>query len=330
MQELELEAAKARLRRAIELAPEFPQAHFNLALIHLLQGDYRNGWAEYEWRTRAPGYADYAHFAFGMPRWRGEPLAGKAILVHGEQGFGDTIQFARFLTRASKEARAVDLFCQPSLAPLLGRIEGVRQAHGSLDERPTQDLHAPVMDFGAYYLPSADSPRWDGPYITPLRDRVDAWAPRLAHLPRPRIGLVWKGSAKNVGDRKRSLTGADIVTVMIEGASFVSLQMDSTAGDLPAGIALDAAAWIRDWDDTAAVLHHLDLLVTVDTAVAHLAGAMGKPVWTLVPYSPDWRWGLEAEATAWYPTMRLFRQPRIDAWAPVLARVDTELRKLLK
>lgn len=207
---LDIEGARQSLARALEISPSFAEAHFNLALAHLISGDYARGWAEYEWRTRAPGYADYANFPFGMPRWRGEPLDGRSLLVHAEQGFGDTLQFARFLTRAAADGAQVDVFCQPPLAPILSRVEGVRRAVSDLIERPRNDYHAPIMDLGAYYLPEIAARHWFGTYVHALPERVELWRPRIEPLPPPRVGLVWQGSAKNVGGYKRSMTASEM------------------------------------------------------------------------------------------------------------------------
>ncbi len=324
----DIEGAKASLRRALQLAPSFPQAHFNLSLVLLLEGRFAEGWREYAWRTQAPGYADYANFPFGMPRWSGEPLAGRSILVHAEQGFGDTLQFARFLPRLARDGATIDVFCQPVLAPLLARIQGVRQALSELKQRPTHDFHAPIIDVGAFHLPDADAPRWDGPYVAALPERIAHWAAELEALPRPRIGVVWKGSPKNALDRFRSLTAEQARSLFVQGPGYVNLQFHEPAPAASHGAAvLDAGPRIRDWDDTAALLEGLDALVTVDTAIAHLAGAMGRRVWTLVPCIPDWRYGLAGEVSPWYPSMRLFRQTRRGDWDPVLDALRAELAK---
>lgn len=321
----DLPAAKAAFRRAIELAPAFPEAHFNLGLALLLEGDYANGWAEYEWRTKRPGYADYSNHPFGMPRWRGEPLAGRSLLVHAEQGQGDTIQFARFLAGLAEEGATIDVFCHAPLLTLMQRMPGVRRALTTLAERPTHDFHAPILDCGALRLRSTDEAHWRAPYVRPLPERVAAWAERIRALAGPRVGFAWRGSNRHANDRNRSLS-PPLAKVLLEGpAGFVNLQVEAPLPDLSRPV-LDAGPLIADWEDTAAIVSQLDLVITVDTAVAHLTGAMGKPVWTLLPYSPDWRWRLEGETTPWYPSMRLFRQDAPGAWEPVLLRVIEALK----
>lgn len=316
---LQVEAAKLDFRRAIEAAPPFPEAHFHLALLYLLERDYARGWAEYEWRTRVPGYADYANFAFGMPRWRGEPLEGKRILVHAEQGLGDTIQFARFLAPLARRAREVEVFCQPSLESLIGRMPGVRRAFSTLAQRPDHDYHSPILDAGARFLTHEGADHLAKPYVAPLPQRSAVWAGRLEAVSHPRIGFVWKGSARHANDHNRSLSREQAEQLARALPNRVDLQLGEAP--LAAAPAFEAAAHIADWEDTCAALAHVDVVVTVDTSVAHLAGAMGKSTWVLLPFSPDWRWGLGSESTPWYEGMRLLRQGADRGWPSVLDRV---------
>jgi hypothetical protein len=327
---LDVSGAKSSFRRALESMPSMPQAHFNLALALLLEGNYEEGWSEYEWRTKSPGYADYANHPFGMPRWRGEPLSGRSILVHAEQGHGDTIQFARFLPRIASEGAAIDVFCQPPLVPLIARVEGVRTATSDLVERPTNDYHATIFDLGAYRLPTVNSEHWFGTYVAASPERLHAWADRIAVLPRPRIGIAWKGSPLHNNDRNRSLPAEYVARLIAGSASFVSLQMGTEMPVGTSGTLVDAGSHIKDWDDTAAIVSYLDLVITVDTAVAHLSGAMGKPVWNLLAFAPDWRWGIGSETTRWYPSMKLFRQESPEDWAPVIERVHVALQDFIR
>jgi hypothetical protein len=321
MDEGDHEGAKRSFRRAVELAPELAAAHVNLGTMLLLEGDYAAGWSEYAWRTRVPNYADYANYPFGIPRWQGEPLTGRSILIHGEQGFGDTLQFARFIARLAGDGATVDVFCQPPLVRLLGTIRGVRRATGELAERPTQDFHAPIMDLGSHYLRSAQAPRWDGPYVAAAPDFPSPHVASLDAIAPPRLGYVWKGSAKHSGDQYRSLTRSQ-AELLTAGSRGVDLQFDTAE---PLSPTLHKLAQPADWAETAALVSRLDLLVTVDTAIAHLAGAMGKEVWVLLPFAPDWRWGESGDATPWYPSMRLFRQPAIDDWESVIRAVRQAL-----
>ena len=314
---MDLDGALADFDAALALDPDLVEAHYNRGQVLLLHGDYERGWPEYAWRTRAPGYADYANFAFGMPRWRGEELAGRRILVHAEQGQGDTIQFARFLAPLARSGAAVDLFCHPPLVSLMARMEGVRAAMSELGERPAHDYHATIMDVGIAQLGERGAPHWFGPYVAPLPSRLERFAAMLNARARPLVGIAWKGSPRHANDRNRSLTPEQARALVAPAGSYVNLQLGEPALH-PAMV--DAARDIADWDDTVAVIAALDRVVCVDTAVAHVAGAMGKPVDVLLPFSPDWRWGAAGGQTPWYPTMRLLRQSRPGDWTVPIAQ----------
>ncbi|HET7728995.1 MAG TPA: tetratricopeptide repeat protein [Usitatibacter sp.] len=325
----DVDGARDAFLRAVELSPDFAQAHFNLSLVYLMRGDYERGFREYEWRTRAPGYADYANYPFGMPRWRGESLAGKRLLVHGEQGQGDVFQMIRFVPRIAAQGGAVDVFCMEPLVPILATVPGVGEAFAELAHRPTHDFHAPIFDLAAHFLTGKDPAPWHKPYIAALPGRAAFWATELAALPRPRVGLVWRGSAKFKADWNRSLDPAAAARLLVPGVSFVGLQVPQAPMTPPEDASfLDLSPRIRDWNDTAAIIENLDLVVSVDSAVAHLAGAMGRPVWTLIAHGPEWRWGLSGTTTRWYPSMRLFRQAVLGDWRPTLEEVRANLAGL--
>ncbi len=315
---MDVEGALADFEAALAIDAGFVDAHYNRGLALLLRGDYARGWPEYAWRTRAPGYADYANFQFGMPRWSGEDLAGRSLLVHAEQGQGDTIQFARFLAPLARAGAAIDVFCHPPLAALMARIPGVRSAMSELAQRPTQDFHATIMDLGIAQLPDANAPHWFGPYVEPLASRAESFAAMLSAARRPLVGIAWKGSPRHRNDRNRSLDRDAALALADAEATYVNLQV----GEAPlAPSMIDAAALISDWDDTAAMVSLLDRVISVDTALAHLAGAMAKPVTVLLPSSPDWRWRERGEATPWYPSMDLLRQTRRGDWSDALAAI---------
>jgi tetratricopeptide (TPR) repeat protein len=307
---MELDRAHAAFDAALALDPAYAEAHVNRGLLLLLEGDLARGFEEFAWRTRAAGYADYANFPFGMPRWKGEDLAGRSILVHAEQGQGDTLQFARFLAPLAQAGAAIDVFCHPPLATLMARMPGVRRAMSELRERPTQDYHAPILDIAQAHLSRPGAQRWLGARADALPERLAKFTD-LDAAQRPRIGIAWKGSPRHANDRNRSLTRALAQRLVRGSGTFVNLQLDEAP---LAATMVDATARIDDWDDTAAALARIDLLVTVDTAIAHLAGAMGRPVVLLLPFSPDWRWGTLGETTPWYPSMTLVRQPARGAW----------------
>ena len=314
--ELDLDGAIADFESAIARDPLSAEAHYNRGVLLLMRGDYAAAWPEYEWRTRAPGYADYANFDFGMPRWRGEDLAGRSLLLHTEQGQGDTIQFARFIEPLAQRGAAIDLFCHEPLVALMSRMAGVRKAMANIAERPTHDFHAPILDVAAAHLRDAQSPHWFGAYVHALPERIARLEPLLRDLPRPLVGIAWKGSPRHANDRNRSLTREDAGALLATSGTCVNLQVGEAA--LGSNM-VDLAPHLHDWDDTAAAIALLDHVISVDTAVAHLAGAMGAAVTVLIPYVPDWRWRRAGDTTPWYPRMRLVRQSQRGDWRDVLA-----------
>ena len=314
---MDLDGARADFEAAIALAPEFIGAHSNRAHLLLMRGDYARGWPEYEWRTKDSP----ANYPFKAPRWRGEPLAGRRVLVHAEQGHGDCIHFARFLAPLAAQGAVFDVFCHPSLVSLLARVAGVRATSHHFPDLGEHDFHAPLIDLAIPQLPDASAPHWFGPYISPLPGRVERFAPMLSGAARPFVGIAWKGNPSHDNDRNRSLTREVARQLVAPGMTSVNLQL----GEAPLhGSMLDAARDFADFEDTAAVISMLDHVISVDTAVAHLAGAMGKPVTLLVAFTPDWRWRDRGETTPWYPSMRLARQARAGDWSGPL---ETALKR---
>jgi uncharacterized protein (TIGR03032 family) len=323
--------AVACYEQAIGLRPDYAQAHLNLGLTLLQLGDYPRGFAEYEWRWQT---GQYPPFQCPHPQWDGHPIPTRTLLIHTEQGAGDAIQFARYLPLVAQLCGKLILVCPPDLMPLLATLPGIAQIRnaGAIT----------VAEFDTY-LPLLSLPRVFGttratipatvPYVdvAALRRRKDATAlPHLEPSACPRVGLVWAGSPTYKHDRQRSCALQDFTAVLqTPGIEFYSLQKGDRhqeLAQLPPGIHVqDLAPFLHDFGDTALLLDQLDLVITVDTAVAHLAGALGKAVWVLLSAVPDWRWGLEGEQTPWYPTMRLFRQARVGDWAAVMQRVAQAL-----
>ncbi|MEA2755704.1 MAG: hypothetical protein QOJ54_1993 [Aliidongia sp.] len=315
------DAALGYFEAALALDPDLPAARWNAGLCYLLLGDFPRGWAGFAWRFKAGAVAPQNS---PLPDWAGEPLADRRILVEAEQGLGDTIQVARYLTRLKAAgAGEVALLCNKQLGRLLG----------SLCRTISDDAPAPSWDCR---IPLLDLPRLFGtavttidnavPYIEVAPDRVALWRERLAPLPVPRIGLVWRGRSDHKNDRNRSMPAAALAPLTRLPAGWVSLQQGATKDELAAlGPILHLGDDFGDLLDAAEAIAALDLVVTVDTALAHLAGALGKPVWLLLPLAPDWRWMVGRSDSPWYPTARLFRQPRIGDWDSVIRDVAAAL-----
>jgi Flp pilus assembly protein TadD len=304
---------------AIRLRPDFAQAHWNLAIAALLSGDLRRGFTEYEWRKK---HARYRPDFPDLPgrRWDGGDASGQTILVRAEQGFGDVIQFARYLPLIHEAGGRPILVCAPPLVRLMRSIAGVH-AVASCDTLPDYDSWVDQISLPRVFGTTLDTIPAAERYISADPVRIQAWR---ARLPTGRkVGIACAGNPKHPADRRRSVP-ADFGVALpdIPGLSFVNLQHGVSAGTLGPP---DLTPWMTDYAETAALIDCLDLVVTVDTSVAHLAGAMGKPAWVLLPHAPDWRWMLGRSDSPWYRSVRLFRQTSPGDWGSVLARVMGEL-----
>jgi len=324
--------AMASFDQAIALDPSLPEAHWNKALLALTLGDYENGFEGYEWRWR--GASELEPRGFAQPQWRGEDIAGKTILLHAEQGYGDSIQMLRYLPLVKARGARVVLELPDSLMPLLGpHGESVTVINKGMPI-PACDVHVPLMSLPLAFATRLDTVPAEVPYLFVPPERVARMA---AHLPRTdsfRVGLVWSGKPSHKNDHNRSIALARLKPLFeVPGVSFVSLQRDYRGADL-ADLAefqvLRLDAVIADFADTAAALPTLDLVIAVDTAVAHLAGALGKPLWVLLSHIQDWRWSIERNDCPWYPTARLFRQGPEGDWGPVIARVRDQLLAIVR
>lgn len=314
-----LDEAKTGFARALALAPDHPKARLNAAIRDLLAGDLASGFAGYEWRWRNPPNSGWLR-NFKQPLWLGhEDIAGKTLLLHAEQGQGDTIQFCRYAALAAARGARVVLEVQKPLLRLLTGLDGVAAAVAQGEPLPAFDLHCPLMS-----LPLAfGSVPNDVPYI---RSGASDWAARLP--PGRRIGLAWSGNPALKNDRHRSIPLTRFAPLAAK-APLISVQKDLRPEDaaLAQGRVLHFGTELADFADTAALIAAMDVVVAVDTAAAHLAGAMGKPVFILLPYrGVDWRWGIDGDATAWYPTAKLLRQPTPGDWDSVIARLAAELK----
>jgi tetratricopeptide (TPR) repeat protein len=324
------EEALGAFKKAIQIAPNDAGARTNRAQTNLLLGEYEHGWREYEWRWLDGGQ----RHEFGERAWLGErPLDGRTLLVHSEQGFGDTLQFVRFVPWLAASGGRVVLRVQDPLLPLLKRFPGTDLVIGTSDEVPPFDDQCPLMSL-PHALKAHRRPIPAAPYLQAdpvLRER---WRQRLPAQPaRVRVGIAWSGSRTHVNDRARSMTLADWAPLFDVDARFVSLVKDVREVDrttLQSAPHIDQVADALDtFAETAALIAELDLVICVDTSVAHLAGALGKPVWVLLPFMPDWRWLLDRSDSPWYGTARLFRQPTRGAWPTVVANVRSALDEFI-
>ncbi len=315
--------------RAIDLNPDEPTAHKNKSIALLLKENFTEGWPEYEWRlqTRAHSLRN-----FQKPRWDGSPLHGKSILVHSEQGFGDTIQFVRYLPMVKAQGGHVIFECHNSLFRLLKNCTGIdRIVERSSDVVPEVqfDFHIPLLSLPGLFGTTLDSIPSDVPYVTVDSSLVEKWHIRLNHDSNFKIGIVWAGNPSFKNYHNRSCSLSDFAALAeITGLSFYSLQKGSASVESDIAPVLkitDLKNELYDFVDTAAVMSNLDLVISTDTAVVHLAGAMGKPVWTLLYSAPDWRWWLKRTDSPWYPSMRLFRQAQLNDWAGVFEQVKKAL-----
>jgi tetratricopeptide (TPR) repeat protein len=326
--------ALASYARALALRPDFAEAQFNRSLTQLALGDLRAGWAGYEWRWRTrKSTAPWRDFA--QPLWLGgEDLAGRTILLHAEQGFGDTLHFARYVPMVAARGAKVVIETQAALKGPMSRLDGVVQVVERGAPLPAFDCHCPLGSLPLAFATELATIPASVPYVAADPSRAAHWRNRLPRSRQPCIGIAWSGNAQFRGDFNRSMAFSQFATIAsVPDAAFVTLnpgpnERDTTALAAHPHVA-NLAGEFRDFDDTAAVIDSLDLVVTTDTSIAHLAGALGKPVWILLSRSPDWRWLLEREDCPWYPSARLFRQSVLGDWPPVLARARQALEKFI-
>jgi len=320
--------------KAIALQKDYADAHFNAALSLLTLGDYARGFTEYEWRWRRSGMADSRRNYRGS-LWLGEyPLARKTILLHAEQGLGDTIQFARYAPQLARMGATVILEVQPALKGVLGTLPDVASVHARGDTLPAYDVHCPLGSLPLALKTKLETVPSDIPYLKADEARAGKWLASIEPLPGKRLAFAWAGNPAHVNDRNRSVALKTFEPLLArDGVSFISVQRDLRTGDdeflARQSNVKNVAGELADFSDTAAVLIQCDLVIAVDTAVAHLAGALGRPLWVLVPFSPDWRWTLQGERSPWYPQARLFRQPAPSDWGSVIAAVRDALSQFV-
>jgi tetratricopeptide (TPR) repeat protein len=320
-----LDEALACFDAAIARDPGHADAHWNRALTLLLAGDFERGWAEYEWRWRATGMTPRD---FPQPMWDGAPPEWRTILLHAEQGMGDCLHFIRYAPLVAAKGAKVVVECPAPLVGLVRSCAGIAEVVARGAELPEFDLHAPLMSLPGLLATRGDTIPAETPYLRAPEHATTALEKVLAApAGRINIGIVWAGNPAHDNDRNRSCDPALFSRLAeIPGVALYSLQKDDRTGALAAPpLAADLSPVLEDFSDTAYAVAKLDLVVTVDTALAHLAGALGRPVWLALPFAPEWRWQLGRGDSPWYPSMRLFRQSRPGDWAGVFERIAQAL-----
>ncbi|HYV34970.1 MAG TPA: tetratricopeptide repeat protein [Gemmataceae bacterium] len=325
----EYDEAAAFYEQAFRLEPEHPAVRWSRSLLWLLLGDFDRGWPEYEWRWARPGFI---RRDFPKPYWDGSMLRGRTILLHSEQGLGDTIQFIRYVPLVKAQGGRVIVECQPPLAKLLANAKGIDEIFPQGAQLPSFDVHAELLSLPGLLRTTLKNVPADVPYLKADADLVALWRKRLKDVPGFKVGIAWQGSREFQYDRQRSMSLSFFAALAkVEGVQLISLQKGRGAEQLSE---LDGQFKVLDlgdrldeehgpFMDTAAIMMNLDLVISSDTSVPHLAGALGVPVWVALSMLPDWRWLLDREDCPWYPTMRLFRQKSPRAWAEVFAHMDS-------
>jgi tetratricopeptide (TPR) repeat protein len=320
--------ALARYARAIAIDPGYVNAHCNRAFTLLSAGDLEHGWAEYEWRRKLERSAPLA-----QPDWLGEEsIAGKTILLHGEQGLGDTLQFCRYAKLVADLGARVLLEVQKPLKPLLDGLAGVSQVIATGSALPQFDFRCSLMSLPLAFGTRLDTIPFSAGYLRSDAAKVASWRERLGERARPRIGLVWSGSRTHSNDRFRSVALAQLMPHLPAELQYICLQTDVRDADRQTLRAnphiIDPGDERRDFSDTAALAECMDVIIGVDTSVVHLGGALGKATWILLPSNADWRWLLDRRDSPWYSQVKLYRQDRIGDWNGVFAQLERDLSRL--
>lgn len=331
-----LSEAQAHYREAIRLRPDYAEAQVGLGMVLLLSGRLEEAWPHYEWRWQIRDWPTQPR-SFTAPRWDGSSLAGKTILLHAEQGMGDTIQFASFVPLVAEQAAAVVVQAPAEVLPALRGLPGVTRfvAEDGEDSGalPPFDVHCPLMSLPLALGTTLGSLPSLNPYLRPDPDLSQRWRRRVKGGRRTlKVGLVWGGNPDHRYDRARSMSFDQLKPLLgMPGVAFHSLQVGERAAELArfkaGGAVIDLAPDLTDLGETAAAIQALDLVITVDTVVAHLAGALGRPTWLMLAFAPDWRWLADRDDSPWYPTLRLFRQDRPGNWPGVVDRIAEALRE---
>lgn len=325
-----VDEAIARYDQAIKIKPGHANAYWNKSLALLLQGNFKDGWELYEWRWKNEN-SQLKPRNFPQPLWLGqESLKEKTILLHGEQGLGDSIQFCRYATMVKASGARVLLEAPKALTGLMRKLAGVDELIEKGKPLPAFDYHCPLLSLPLAFKTDSNSIPSSTSYLSSDSDRRSEWSRKLGVTKKIRVGLAWSGRKTHKNDHNRSLALDEMLRYLPAQFEYISLQKEVRESDwatLRTSNIRHFGAQISDFTDTAALCDLMDIVISVDTSVAHLAGALGKPTWVLLPHVPDWRWMLEREDSPWYPSMDLFRQDGTRHWAPVLERVAIKLRQ---
>ncbi len=327
-----LNDAEAACEKAIALQPGDPAASLNLGVLRLLRGDFDSGWQLYEFRKQCPGFSFARH---RQPMWDGKPLGGRRILLWFEQGLGDTLQFLRFVPQVIDRGGEVLLAVQPELGRLVAASMPAQPLVDPAQPMPAFDVQCSLLSLPMMLGTRLETIPQNVPYVHAPTDLVSRWKARVETVGgRFRVGLSWAGRPGHINDANRSMQLEALAPLAGTGATFFSLQKWNTGFSISraaGGVQLiDWTADLADMADTAALIANLDLVISIDSAMAHLAGAMGRPTWLLLPAAPDWRWLLGRVDSPWYPTMRIFRQPRLGDWTIAVSRMADELGTLVE
>jgi len=313
-------------RKAINIKPNYIDANWNLALVQLLNGQFNEGWKNYKWRFKKE--EKFQLRSYSKPLWDGSSLKNKTLFIYHEQGVGDTLQFIRYVKVLSNQSAKIIFECPFNLLGLMSKIPEITHFTIPEKELPDFDFYVPMMSIPAILNTDLKNIPKNIPYLF-TEKKPQNHLLQDTHL--LKIGIVWAGNPKHQQDRNRSIELSSFKPLLaLEGTQFYSLQFGERSSDLTLDSTyakvIDLSSELNDYEDTASIIQQLDLVITVDTSVAHLAGAMGQPVWLLLPFIPDWRWLMDRTDSPWYPTMRLFRQQTYKDWHPVF----TQLRRALK
>jgi tetratricopeptide (TPR) repeat protein len=317
--------ALSAVEKALNIQPDHVDATWNRAIARLISGDLAAGFADYEARWRLP---EFKRRKIDCPLWQGEPLAGKTLLLYSEQGFGDTLQFIRYVSLlAVQNPKAIYLETHEPLGDLLAQMTEICQVFVRGEALPNSDYHLPIMGLAQLCGTTLATIPGTAPYLDAPTDKIATFPIDFDKETKPKIGLIWAGRPTHKNDRNRSLSlSAFKPLTEIERVQFYSLQLGEAQNELVAqSTIIDLSSYLTDFGATATLINQLDLVITVDTAVAHLAGALGAKCWVLLPFAPDWRWLLDRNDSPWYPSLTLFRQSDPGEWKPVIAEITQAL-----